>query len=232
MIGKLLVAATATCFLALFTLPEVKVAGALSNIMVDGDLSAHISFDTLNKTSLYGLGPAVGLKGEVVILDGKVYTSEKVGSGLENQQNTVNSAAMLVYSNVKEWKEVIVIDTVQSYAELEKLVSQTAAKNNLDMKKPFPFRVKSIAQKTAYHVIDWKKEVEHTMDNHKQFAYVDSFQNKELEFLGFYSTRHKSVFTHHTTNMHIHFLEKASKTVGHLDNVQIGGAMSIFLPRQ
>ena len=52
--------------------PEVKVSGAMKNIMMQGDLSAHINLDTLNKTHLFGLGPAASLKGEIMILDGKV----------------------------------------------------------------------------------------------------------------------------------------------------------------
>ncbi len=38
----------------------------MKNIMVNGDLSAYLNLDTLNKIHLYGLGPVSGLKGEIV----------------------------------------------------------------------------------------------------------------------------------------------------------------------
>jgi acetolactate decarboxylase len=76
------------------------------------------------------------------------------------------------------------------------------------------FRIKASPRKTAYHVIDWEPETKHTMDNHKQFAYSGTFINEPMQLLGFFSTRHKSIFTHHTTNMHIHLLDEVSGTVG------------------
>jgi acetolactate decarboxylase len=102
---KLFLATLLICTPAVRYLPEEKVAGALSNIMVDGDLSAHINLDTLNKTQLYGLGPVVGLKGEMVIIDGIIYSTYKKESKLVSQQNKTSLAAMLVYSKVKNEKK-------------------------------------------------------------------------------------------------------------------------------
>ncbi|HUC82338.1 MAG TPA: acetolactate decarboxylase [Flavisolibacter sp.] len=214
------------------SVPEVKVAGAMRNIMMHGDLSAHVSLDTLNKSHLYGLGPVAGLKGELVIIAGNVYSSARDGKALSNQQNKISEAAMLVYSNVKKWKAVSVTAGVQDYAGLEQIVKQTAEKAGYDTDKPFAFRIEAAPQQTAFHVIHWKEGAEHTMDNHKQFAYTDSLKNKVVEMLGFYSTKHKSIFTHHTTNMHIHTLNKSTGVVGHLDGLQIRGSITLYLPEQ
>lgn len=213
-------------------LPEVKVAGALKNIMMDGDLSAHINLDTLDKSHLYGLGPVAGLKGEIIILDGKTYSSFKQGKEVTNQQNKVSLAAMLVYSKVESWKEFRIHETIQNYAALEELVKETAQKNGYDVDKPFAFQIKTASVKTTFHVIDWHQGTKHTMDNHKQFAYAGKLVNKPVQLLGFYSTRHKSIFTHHTTNMHVHVLDKKTGTVGHLDDIQIKGSVLIYLPQE
>ncbi len=229
---KLFLATLLICTASVRYLPEVKVAGALSNIMVDGDLSAHINLDTLNKTHLYGLGPVAGLKGELVIIDGKIYSTYKEGSKLVSQQNKTSLAAMLVYSKVEKWKEFSGPFAVKNYAELEDLVKQTAQKNGYDIEKPFAFKVKSSPSKTSYHVIDWKPGTEHTMDNHKQFAYAGALPNEPVILLGFYSTHHKSIFTHHTTNMHVHILNEKSGTVGHLDDIKIDDLILIYLPEE
>ena len=47
--------------------------------------------------------------------------------------------------------------------------------------------------------------------------------------LVFYSDKHQSIFTHDTTNIHVHVLEKKSGTVGYLDNIQIDDLISIYL---
>ncbi len=153
---KLFLATLLICTASVRYLPEVKVAGALSNIMVDGDLSAHINLDTLNKTHLYGLGPVAGLEGELVVIDGKIYSTYKDGSKIVSQQNKISLAAMLVYSKVEKWKEISVHSVVKNYTELEALIKQTAQKNGYNTEKPFAFKIKSSPSKTAYHVIDWK----------------------------------------------------------------------------
>lgn len=212
--------------------PEVKVSGAMKNVMMNGDLSAHLDIDTLDKVHLYGLGPVAELKGEIMILDGKVFTTAKDGNKLLNQQDKVSKAALLVYSNVEKWNAVSLSAAINSYAELEKLVETTAKKNGYDTKMPFAFKINAVPEKATYHVIDWKKGVEHTMDNHKQFAYAGEMTNSPVTMLGFYSKHHQSIFTHHTTFIHVHLLDDKTKNVGHLDELQINGLLTIYLPEK
>lgn len=216
----------------LVQVPEVKVAGAMKNIMMKGDLSAHINLDTLDKPNLYALGPVAGLKGEIIVLEGKVYTTSVDGKKLKNAENEVSGAAMLVYSHVLKWKANTVEVTINSYAELESLVEKTAAANGFDTDKPFPFKLVTTSQRVTYHIIDWKEGVEHTMDNHKQFAYAGHIANSPVTMLGFYSKHHQSIFTHHTTFMHVHVLDDKVKTVGHLDESEIKGLLTIYLPEK
>jgi len=229
---KLLLATILICTTTISHLPEVKVAGALRNIMIVGDLSAHVNLDTLDKTHLYGLGPVAGLKGEIVVIDGTVYSTSKEENELKNQENKASLAAMFVYSKVKKWKEISIQSTIKNYVELEDLVKQTAKKNGYDIEKTFSFKIKSSPIKTTYHVIDWKPGTQHTMDNHKQFAYSGTLVNEPVILLGFYSPHHKSIFTHHTTNMHVHILGQKSGTVGHVDDIQIDDLISIYLPEE
>jgi acetolactate decarboxylase len=157
--------------------PEVKVSDAMKNIMMQGDLSAHINLDTLNKTHLFGLGPVAGLKGEIMILDGKVYSTAIQENQLLNQQDKISQAAMLVYSHVEKWKPVISKVKINNYAELEKLIETTATINGYDTEIPFVFKIETTAGQLAYHVIDWKEGTTHTMENHKQFAYAGHLDN-------------------------------------------------------
>lgn len=211
--------------------PEVKVSGAMKNIMMQGDLSAHINLDTLNKKHLYALGPVAGLKGEIIILDGKVYSTAMQENQLLNQQDKISQAAMLVYSHVEKWKTVSSEVKINNYTELEKLIETTAIANGYDTEIPFAFKIEATPAKATYHVIDWKEETLHTMDNHKQFAYSGQTHTPSV-LVGFYSKHHQSIFTHHTTYMHIHILEEETKTVGHLDDIQLNGQITIYLPEK
>ena len=215
-----------------FEVPEVKVSGAMKNVMMDGDLSAHADLDTMNKIHLYGLGPVAGLKGEIMILDGKVFSTSKDYNKLMNQQDKVSKAALLVYSNVGKWKVFSINTTVNNYAELEKLVEATAKSKGYDTEIPFAFKVEARPERIFYHVIDWKEGTVHTRENHKQFAYTGQFSHANIIMLGFYSTHHQTIFTHHTTFMHVHFLDEKTKTVGHLDELSIKGFITIYLPEK
>lgn len=210
--------------------PEVKVLGAMKNVMMKGDLSAHADIDTINKQHLYGLGPVAEMKGEIMILDGKVFTTAKDGKKLLNQQDKVSKAAFLVYSNVEKWKAFSINASINSYAELETLVEITAKQNGYDGEKPFAFKIDATPKNISYHVIDWKEGTVHTMENHKQFAYAGSFTNSKMTLLGFYSKHHQSIFTHHTTFMHVHLLDEKTKTVGHLEELKVKGFITFYLP--
>lgn len=210
--------------------PEVKVSGAMRNIMMEGDLSAHINLDTIDKTHLYGLGPIANLKGEIMILDGTIYSSTREAKQTINQQDKVNQAAMLVYSKVQKWREIKLQVDIDNYFELEKLIESTAHENGYDTEVPFSFKIEANVDSVSYHIIDWKKGAHHTMENHMQYAYNGQFNKEKLILLGFYSRHHKSIFTHHTTFMHVHLMDKKTKTVGHLFTFKMKGEMIIFFP--
>ncbi len=210
--------------------PEVKTAGALSNIMRKGDFSAHLSLDTVSRPGLYGLGPAAGLKGELIILDGQVYSSRWDGKELRSGVNKVSDAAMLVYSHVKKWDTIRVKAGIRDFAALQLLVEETASSRGIGPYTAFPFMMETEPQLAGFHVIAWKEGELHSMDNHRAFAMEGSYQSRRLTLLGFYSGRHHGIFTHHSTNMHIHLLEKESGTVGHLDKMVVEGELVIYLP--
>jgi len=201
-------------------------------IMQQADLSAKVNLDTLLKKNLYGLGPVAGLKGELMILDGEVYTSSKNGDQVENLRNKVSEAAMLVYCHVNKWRTVSIKASVNGYHELEELISKTAVANGYDISVPFAFKIEVLPVTINYHVINWQEGVAHTSDNHKQFAYSGQFTNQRTTLLGFYSTQHKGIFTHHTSSMHIHFLNNETSLVGHLDDIQINDSITLYLPEK
>jgi len=70
------------------------------------------------------------------------------------------------------------------------------------------------------------------MDNHKQFAFTKSEQDQDVILLGFYSDKHHSIFTHHSTNIHVHVLNKKTGTAGHLDNIELDNALTIHLSKK
>jgi len=230
---KITLAALAVLFLYTSPPVEVKVAGEMKKIMRQADLSAHISLDTLiNKPHIYGLGPAEGIKGEILIIDSKPYWCKVEAEQPVTIISQKIKAAMLVYAQVPGWKQTTITDEIKDYASLEKAVEKFASQNGQRLEEPFPFLIKGNINTASWHVIDWKEEVTHTFDNHKQFAKYGRFSNEPVVLLGFYSNKHHSIFTHHTTNMHIHVMDEKKTIVGHLEDFSAGtGTLTLSIPK-
>lgn len=211
-------------------LPTVKVAGSLRKIMMQADFTAVARLDTLvEKKNIYGLGPSENLKGEIIVLNSKVYRTVVEGQNLKNTEVTKTNAAMLVYTQVGNWENVTIQKSVKTTKDLEAILTELAEARN--WKEAFPFQLYFKEGKIDQHVIDWKEGEVHTMDNHKKFARSITSENKKATLLGFYSTKHQGAFTHHTSTVHMHALETSTKTVAHVDNLTITKPFVILLPK-
>lgn len=211
-------------------LPKVKVAGSLRKIMMQADFKAVAALDTLvAKKNIYGLGPSENLKGEIIIINSKVYRTFVEAQKLKNTEVPKTNAAMLVYTQVANWESVTIQKSVKTTKDLESILAELA--DDRSWKEAFPFQLYFTEGKIDQHIIDWKEGEVHTMDNHKKFARSIISENKKSTLLGFYSTKHQGVFTHHTSAVHIHALETSTKTVAHVDNLTITKPFVILLPK-
>ena len=60
-----------------------------------------------------------------------------------------------------------------------------------------------------------------------QVNYV--LEGNEVEILGFFSRRHKGIFTHHDSNVHVHLITRDKSMMGHVDKLEFGcGAMKLW----
>ena len=56
-------------------------------------------------------------------------------------------------------------------------------------------------------------------------------KNERSEIVGFFSTEHKAIFTHHDSFLHMHLITADRKKMGHLDEVMFKkGSMRLYLP--
>lgn len=213
--------------------PAVKVAGALRNIMWRGNLSAQVSLDTLPKQHLFALGPVAGLKGEIMVVDGKPIITGVADTQLKTDTTFGHQAAMLVYSYVSNWKSIDIDTDINTYQDLERVIGQQAQAHKLDGSRPFVFMVKCHVRNVKFHIIDWRDGETHTPDNHKQFAHDIHETDTGIMLLGFYSTQHQGVFTHHTSHMHVHAatMTQNPRICGHLDDIATMDGFTLFLPQ-
>jgi len=210
---------------------NVKYYGAMKTIM-SGDISAKISLDSLSdKKNLYALGAIENLKGEIQIFDGEASNSSVIDKVLEINNSFKAEAALFVYAQVNEWTSFQIQSKTMS--DLEHEILEIAKTNGIDSESPFPFLLEGQASSIHWHVINWKDgDTIHSHVKHKQSGLNGTLTHKTVQIIGFYSLKHKGIFTHHTSNMHMHFKLNDNSVAGHVDDLELNGNMILKLPKR
>ncbi len=202
--------------------PIVNSIGELRQIMHQGKFEARVSLDTLSGSSVYGLGAIDSLGGEILILEGKVFQSSVKHDSLFVEIDAKTKATLLVYVEMSAWDTLTIVNTSDIESELSKVT---------DLSNPFPFIL--IGKPTLdYHVINFDAN-NGDFNRHKEGAFTGSIDHEDLIVLGFYSTNAKGVYTHHDSNMHMHFINKKQTIMGHIDWIDlVGNSYKLLIPNQ
>ena len=211
---------------------KVEYKGALKNMMHKGDVTAKANLSDLKGVEhLYALGALENLKGEIQIFDSNPFNTMVIDSTLTFDNTFEKKAALVVYASVSKWKSINIPDNVVTYEQLESYIEQTAKENQINIDEPFPFLLEGTPTSFDWHVINWKDgDMEHSHEKHISSGLHGTIQNRQVEMLGFYSNSHHAIFTHHTTNMHIHVKTDDNKIAGHVDGLRLGKGMILKLP--
>lgn len=212
------------------TYPDVKIVGAMKNVMLKGELGSSIDLDTIwDKNGLYGLGPVSYLTGELLINNGKSYLSKVTSdSTMTVEKKFDTSAPFLVYGNVTEWDEIVLPSDLKSIQDLEKFIDDKTT----EFKRPFAFKLIGQVSSGIIHIqnlIEGTKVSSPDEAHQGQTNY--NIVNEEAEIIGFFSSEHKGIFTHHDSFLHMHLITKDERKMGHLDELKIG-EMKLYLPKK
>ena len=210
------------------TTSDVQITGAMRDVMWKGELGAKIALDSLAaRPGYYGLGPLAGLRGELLLADGVPYVST-VGpdSSMQVRRDPTATAPFFVYARVQDWQSVPLPGSVRSIADLENFVDQQTK----DAPRPFAFRLEGTITSAEIHVQNLApgSVVSNPTEAHAgQVGY--SLGNEEVRIVGFFSTEHQGIFTHHDSYLHLHLLTADERAMGHVDAL-VPGEMTLYLP--
>ena len=201
--------------------------------MHKGDISSKFELKKLESQShVYALGAMENLKGEIQIFNSESYNSFMKGDSVAMDKSFTKKATLMVYSIVEHWNSFKIPNSIQTSNELEVFIAKKAHENGLDSTKPFAFLVSGLFTSLDWHVINWKEgDTEHSHDKHINSGGHGTLKNIHADLLGFYSNAHHRIFTHHSTNMHIHFKSKNQALAGHVDDLLLGKNLVLLLPK-
>ncbi|MDB9961032.1 GH3 auxin-responsive promoter family protein [Oceanihabitans sp.] len=211
---------------------KVEYSGALKNMMHKGDVSAKVGLKEFeNNAHFYALGAIENLKGEIQIFNSKPFNTMVIDSALSFDNTFDKKATLLVYASINKWKSFNIPENIVTYKDLENYIEQTAKENLITIDEPFPFLLEGKPKLIDWHVINWKDgDMEHSHEKHVKSGLNGTLNNMLVEMLGFYSDSHHAIFTHHTTNMHIHVKTVDNKLAGHVDGLTLEKGMILKLP--
>ncbi|WP_020535665.1 acetolactate decarboxylase [Lewinella cohaerens] len=210
--------------------PDVQVAGAMKNVMWKGELAGIISLeDIANKEGLYGIGPLSYLQGELLINDGQAYVSKVVSDTTMMVKATFDTEApFLVYGNVTEWQELELPASITNGKALESHLDTLTR----SYKRPFVFKLKGEVMSADIHIQNLPEgsKVSSPEEAHRgQTNYA--LGQEQVAIIGFFSTEHQGIFTHHDSYIHLHLITDDNTQMGHLDAVEFEAEkMKLYLP--
>lgn len=208
--------------------PAIKIVSAMKNIMWKGELGASIQLDTISdKEGLYGIGPVSYLRGEILINDGITYVSKVQSDTTMIVEKTDDiTAPFFVYTNVTEWTETELPQEIKNIKDLEEYVDERSK----NIARPFVLKLVGEVKSATIHIQNLAvgTKVSSPEEAHQgQVKYP--LEREKVEIVGFFSTEHQGVFTHHDTYLHLHLMTQDELKMGHLDDVEFAD-MRLFLP--
>ena len=218
-------------FVKFFKSINMKFIITLITIM-SGTIQPVISLDSLkSKQNLYALGAAGNLTGEIQIFNGKPSNSFVTDESVQIKSTYHLDAALLVYAEVKNW-DSFEIENSKNKDDLEEEIFKIAKNSGINTDAPFPFLLEGTVASLDWHIINWKAgDTIHTPKKHKESGLNGRLMNQKVQIIGFYSTKHKAIFTHHTSNMHLHFKTEDNTLAGHVDELFLNKRITLKLPK-
>ncbi len=162
-------------------------------------------------------------------MDGKSYKSTALTDTTMRVDETYSiQAPFFAYTNIAKWNEQILPDSIHSIQQLERYLDMATSTSS----RPFMFKLSGTVEEATIHIVNLPKasKVSSPDDAHKgQMNY--KLKNEPSDLIGFFSTKHKAIFTHHDTFLHIHLITLDKQKMGHLDKALFKKeAMKLYLP--
>lgn len=194
-----------------------------------GDFGSVVNISNLKLPSknLYGLGPIVGLKGEITVINNKPYLSKVINKEEFVTSSWDSGACFFAYSYVnlwdRHWFDAKLIDGKQ---ELESLIEELLGNDHERGQDPLPFIIEAIPESLNYHIMN--NDGKHK--KHHKLKFNLNLENKKIKILGFYSKETDLRFMHKGQKIHMHFVSEDELHSGHIDKLKNLKVESIMLP--
>jgi acetolactate decarboxylase len=212
------------------------IHGSLRALTEDGSIGPSVWLSTLNgDPALVGLGSLSGLRGEVLLVDGKVwlgYPTGPEGSYARELGVSDETAAFLVTARVPAWRTLSLARAVP-FEALEAGIEQLGRDAGIDVEKPFPFVIQGQLEQLEFNVVNGRGfEANKPIPRPVLLASATkgAVETTEGVLVGFYGKHDPSLFAHPGSLVHVHVLLPEQRQVGHVDHVDLPAGVTVRVP--
>ncbi len=211
--------------------PVVEHWGAMRDVLRDGRTEGRIELAEVLGPQTFAVGASAGLAAEITVVAGTAHMAEVVdpdsAAGLRLRAPAAGEqATLLLLANVAAWSEHP-LPALSDLAALEASLRTIAVANDIDVSRPFPFRVEGVASAVALHVLDHSCPIANP-DGPRPWRFAGEDQSAVL--VGFYAADSSGRLTHHGQETHTHAVLPEREISGHLDGVTFAPGASLYLP--
>jgi acetolactate decarboxylase len=215
----------------------VQVFGSVHELMMLGRTESRVELgEVAVGPGRYGLAALAGLRGEATVFAGESCLAypdgpDKVRTNITRQPH--EGAALLVVADVPRWRSVRLEQDVP-FARLEAHIAEVAQREGWNFEQALPFLVEGPVRELEWHVVDGSRlpPGEHGHGAHLASAVRGKIQSGTPLLVGFFSRHHQGVFTHHDTQVHVHFVDRERRLCGHVDGVVVAAGAVLKVPAQ
>ena len=205
-----------------------------------GDTSGQVKLADLPAgPGVWGMGALAGLKGEILMFDGRLLVSP--GSRVDGSIAAPapgDEATIFVTARVQEW-EVIALPEDMTQQQFEAFVIKQATARGIQKDSPFPFIVEGRYPTLTWHVLSGKRDSKEVGDHAVGHAGTSDgmrlFQQPGAEgkLVGVYTgSSFEGIASHPGDRFHVHYADANLTVSGHLDSYAIKAGAVLKLARR
>lgn len=217
----------------------IQTYGSFKQMSHTGETAGVVKLSALgNAKGAFGVGAIAGMRGEILLWDGKLLVSRgHSAKGETGPATATDEAVLFIGGKVDAWQEVPVTSDM-TQAQFESFALASAKKLGLQSDKAFPFAVRSDKLNVTWHVVTGAAPASgrHGSGMHDQgHAQAKTFRETGVSgtLLGFHTgAALEGIASHPGERFHVHYANPDMSVSGHVDEYRVPGGATLMLPKR
>ncbi|MBT9457947.1 MAG: acetolactate decarboxylase [Burkholderiaceae bacterium] len=215
---------------------ELQHHGHFKRMMHTGDTVGQVALAELPAgRGHWGVGALAGLRGELVMLDGRLLVSRGADpSGRVSEARSGEQAVLWAGAPVEAWQDQR-LEAPLDLAQMEVVLRERVRAQGRDPALPFVFLIEGRMAALRWHVVtgEASTHVKHSGHaNTKSGMHVFDEPGTQDLLVGIYSgSALEGVVSHPGERLHLHFVSDDRTRSGHVDALQLVAGAVLRLPK-